>query len=179
VVDVVTVYKSVTDMRDFKEYKATLLEDGTGFTLMEPSVPRFFLDAEDLHDLEGKDMVWEIKKDHLLHSTAIEKRHNRQSKEGTFHFPDGVCCTALHFDNQPNGTLQNQFRVHQVESKEGSGKFQDVAYIFWKMTVDQEARHTRNHKKVAESLDPLALAYERMSLSKKNKKSSVEEKMTD
>jgi hypothetical protein len=80
-VDVVTVvYKAITDMRDMGEFAATLLEDGSGFTLMEPSVPRFFLEPGDLHDLEGDKLCVEVMKSHQLNSTAIDKRKNRQSK---------------------------------------------------------------------------------------------------
>jgi hypothetical protein len=162
VVHVATVYKAVTDMRDMGEFGATLLEDGSGFILMEPSVPRFILEPEDLHDLEGEELCVEVMKSHQLNFTAIDKRKNRQSKQGTFHFPHDIQCTRAHFGNHPNGTLQNQFRVLTVAVQ--AGKTQDIPFIFWKITIDQEARHTRNHK-----VDPLAEAYERMSLSKARK----------
>jgi hypothetical protein len=165
-IDIISIYKPLVDSRDKKGTKATLHEDGCGFTVTEPSVPSFLIkNVLEIHALEGNDVCQPTKQTHQVAANNIFSKAVRQNKQVNFMFPDGITCSADNFNNQKNGKLKNQFRVLDVLVLAAAGGRpaikETIPFIFWKITIENEARHLERQQS-EDSDDDYAKARERM-----------------
>jgi hypothetical protein len=144
-IDAITIYKPLYDMRDRKKTKAVLHEDGGGITITEPSVASFLIkEVAAIHNLEGNDNCVPTEQAHKITATGIQTNEVRGTKQVHFMFPDGVTCKSDHY-NTKNGRLKNNFRllssIVEKKPKPVDNIVQLVPYIFWKVTIDGEARN--------------------------------------
>jgi hypothetical protein len=144
-IDAITIYKPLFDMRDRKKTKAVLHEDGGGITITEPSVASFLIkEVAELHMLEEPTNCVPTEQAHKIAATDIQTREIRKNKQVHLMFPDGITCKLDHFNNK-NGKLKNNFRLLKVivekKADPANNIIQLIPFIFWKVTIDGESRH--------------------------------------
>jgi hypothetical protein len=145
-IDSISIYMPLCDGRDYKNIKAVLHDNGGGFLVTEPAVPFYMIkEVAQLHSLEGKNVCEDAMKMHKMVATAISKKQ-RHEKQVHFLFPDGIVCKANHFSNS-KAKMKMNFRMMDILLKKGDPQLQTadvvqtVAFVFWRIAIDQEARH--------------------------------------
>ena len=173
-VDVLTIYKPLFDLRDAEKSKACLLPDWRGIQITEPKVPLCFSEnAKDMHRMEGKNQICEpTLRAHLAAANDIRKQPRRQQKQVIMRFPDGLTCNAQHFNgknkHEPCKLKNNVRTMETVSMKEKdifSGereKTATVQFIFWKVVI--EAAPRRLEDDTEEESDGLKDAFTRMAM---------------
>jgi hypothetical protein len=171
VVDALTIYKPLYDVRDYKakKVKASLLADGTGITVTEPTVPFYFIqNAGQIYDLEGAKACESTARTHAIAATGIKTNNNRQIKQVTLKFPDGITCNNDNFNKSTtkDGSLKlkNNLRMMPVQmdkDDKGDPITTTIAFVFWKVSIDGEARHL-NADAASDSDEDLDDAFKRM-----------------
>jgi len=145
-IDAITFYKPLFDMRDSKKVKAVLHENGGGLTITEPSVPTYLVkEVVEIHLLEGDKDCVPTQQAHSIAATNIQTKEARQDKQVHLMFPAGIICKLDHFNGKKNRKLKNNFRMIEtiVEKRKSPDKdrVQLTPFIVWKLTIDGEARH--------------------------------------
>jgi hypothetical protein len=161
VVDALTLYCPIVDIRDYKKkkYSASLLPDGSGIRLMVPTSPRFLFDhVSEIHALEKEDECEKTKLRHAVASKDIKKNKRRQTKYLMLRFPGRVVCHNKHF----NGTrtdmkLKGRYRMVQVDIDEVDDKQNPVyvaqPYLVFKMVIDGVKRSVESEDDETDSED--------------------------
>jgi hypothetical protein len=144
VIDFLTIYKPLFDVRDANEskIKASLLSDGTGITITEPTLPTyFFTEVKEMHDLEGDDLCVPLFRAHAVAATGIKMRDSGRLIQSTLRFPVGIKCYSEHVNSSDKNSnslrLKSNLRVLKVDVGElnGSPIENCVHYIFWKVAI--------------------------------------------
>ena len=163
-VEAVTILKPIYDMRDTrnKSITATLLEDGSGIRVREPTVPSYLLDGP-----HGSCRLSKIA--HAVVVKRIKKKNGaRQFKTVILRFPEGTTCSNDHFNKKASRFLNNNigFKELELNGKDSSKTLMEssVAFMTWKLAIDGTSRDFNNSDD-EDSDDELAAA-----LSKHNDK---------
>jgi hypothetical protein len=147
-IDVIRITKPLLDSRDKDAIKAKLHDDGSGFTLFEPATPSFMIkEVLEIHALDLEESCEREKEMHQVVANDISLKEARQNKQVTFEFPDGITCNTDNFANHKSGLLNKEFRLLDVlvDGVKGtdSAVMETKSFVFWKLTVDTEARHLK------------------------------------
>lgn len=126
-VNSLSIFKPIYDARDAKSKKitASLLPDGTGILVREPTVPTYLL---------------EINKE--MKAACMKKEPSHQCKTVLLRFPEGTTCNDKHF-NKNSLQLNNNLRLKSLDlvGKDPSKTMDSkVAYISWKVAIDGDTR---------------------------------------
>jgi hypothetical protein len=143
-VESVTILKPIFDMRDAKNKNitATLLGDGSGIRVSEPTVPSCLLDGP-----HGDCRLSKIA--HAVVAKSIKKKEaglarTRQFKTVILRFPDGKTCNSKHFNKKGTHFLNNNIEVKGLDIKGKDPKKilmeSKVAFMTWKVAVDGTTR---------------------------------------
>lgn len=105
VMDTITIYKPIFDPRDRAKVEVSLLSDGSGIEMKEPTVPTFFFtQVEDMYELDSdEERCASTILAHSVAATAIKNQVHRQSKRVVIEFPDGITCNKDFFNEAGDG----------------------------------------------------------------------------
>jgi hypothetical protein len=139
-VECVTILKPIYDIRDVrnKRITATLLQDGSGIRVSEPTVPFYLLDCP-----HGS-----CERSKIAHAVVVKKikskNTTRQFKTVILQFPQVMTCNNKCFNKKGSNFLLNNIDFKALELK---GKDQrvtlvesKVAYLTWKVATDGTSR---------------------------------------
>ena len=135
IVECASIMKPICDMRDAKNklITATLLADGSGIRVREPSVPSYLLEGP-----HGDCSLSQIA--HKVVSKKIKKKDgNRQFKTQILRFPEGMTCNKSHFNKRGTPLLDNNVDFKDViliKGKEDPDDKIKVSFFTWKVAVD-------------------------------------------
>jgi len=162
-----------------KKVKASLLIDGTGIVITEPSVPQYlYKDLKSMYALDAEAEACEATiRAHKVASTGIKRDEKRQVKQVTVKFPDGMSCNNEFFNNSGTSKLKTNIRFMEVvicQEEDEDGLVNDVnqtcTYVFWKVAIDGTDRRLREESDSDE--DELVGALKRMKIKPEVKKAS-------
>jgi len=169
VMDTITIYKPIFDPRDRAKVEVSLLSDGSGIEMKEPTVPTFFFtQVEDMYELDSdEERCASTILAHSVAATAIKNQVHRQSKRVVIEFPDGITCNKDFFNEAGDGLkLKKRFRMLEVElCKDAAGNpvTTHLTFMYWKVAVDGEEKKLGPDKNKPDDDDDLKNALHRMS----------------
>lgn len=106
-VDTYVIYCVMTDPRDFQDYKAWLLPDGSGIKIRKPKLPSFFLqDIPLFYEKESAiSSTTRMSEVHaMVANNIVTGGPSRQTRQITLYFPHGITCNNQYFnDNERKG----------------------------------------------------------------------------
>jgi hypothetical protein len=171
-IDALVIFKPIFDVRDAKgknKIRASMLPDGDGIVVTEPTLPTFMMEmTNEMHALEGEDNgCVPTYQAHRVAVTDIKKSAGRQTKEVVLRFPDGIRCKMEHFNGKKDGLkLSNNLRILPGELGTG-GADTTFAYIFWKLPIDEKQRLLQEEAEDSDDdLDEALLRMSKMSVTK-------------
>lgn len=132
------IYKPLFDCQD--NVNASLLEDGTGIVVTEPTIPSYMVDQhEKMHTLESQESPSELYlaafHAHTVLVALLRKENKRTTKKSILRFPDNIKCTLEHFNVRDGQKLENKFRLlPDLDAIENETTFNN--YVVWILAVE-------------------------------------------
>jgi hypothetical protein len=110
-IEAVVVHKQICDIYDLlgssktSKISASLLADGSGILIEEPSLPLFMIDKIDnlyANTFKDEELTKALKQAHSYTATAVVQSVDRRTKKYILRFPDEIRC-ILGYMNPSNG----------------------------------------------------------------------------
>jgi hypothetical protein len=150
---------------------ASLLKDGSGLVITQPTAPSFMFDRESVELMyisedPSVEMSIAMVRGHTVAANTIFVNPIRQTKKITVFFPSGMKCRKGPFNNTDDDLLTNNVSV--VEGSLFAGKQFINAAVYWKLVVDRaEKRATALSSAPSTGEDAIVAACKRMSIKKR------------
>ena len=156
-VEVVVLVQKVADITDIRNdpasFSMSLLPDGGGVLVEEPSVPHFMVDSyDDLYDMNKTDtkypdLEYACHTTHAVCMTAIQQNQKRQKNKYILKFPENVVC-KMGYMNPSNGrALRGKVTVATStitnKSKDGAVEFKHVTLRYMAVIKSKERKLLR------------------------------------
>jgi hypothetical protein len=133
-IEALVIQMHLNDVRDAQgadKVSASLLPDGRGVLIEEPSVSAFqYSEIKDLYNgFKSPAMLAVMQNAHTYTTAAIKQTSSRRKKSYILRFPDELVC-KMGYMNQPNGQkLQMVLNVvHTVMTASETGGVKDVSF---------------------------------------------------
>ena len=149
--------KQVADIVDIRNdpasFSMTLLPDGGGVLVQEPSVPNYMIDSfDDLYDMnkndtKNPDLEYACHTNHAVCMTAIQQNQQRQKSRYILKFPENVVC-KMGYMNPSNGrALRGKVTVTTStitnKKNDGSVEFKHVNIRYMAVIKSKERKLLR------------------------------------
>jgi hypothetical protein len=153
VVDKLSLYKPIYDIKDFQEgrYSARLSSDGTGIYCVEPTIPHFLWTSKDRTSIQaivdGGDVCNVTDKSYKITTTRLQENKEFRTTEVYYAFPKGVTCNNEHFNKDDKGMsppnpfhlltkMHLQQRVIGTSTDSGDDIYDFMPFVVWKVAID-------------------------------------------
>jgi predicted RNA-binding protein with TRAM domain len=183
VMDKLTIMKPIFDINDFEKnvFQGTLLEDGSGIIITEPTIPGYMWDnVNEIQKLIDADSTGVCEPSLLTFKTIrtdLKKHRELQTTQNTYLFPDGVTCNNEFFNKQTRRSsqldLDTEMFVHGQkigESEDGEAIIQYCSFIVFKLGIDGAGKQTEE----ADEVRGVNKAFARLGIKTKGTKSMDE-----
>ena len=162
-IEVVVLHKQVNDIEDVRNPSnsivVSLLPDGSGVVVEEPSVPSFMTwNGDELYDgCANEEMANTLRATHAVCMTSIESQ-GRQKKKYILNFPDNVVCQMGYMNPSTGRILRGHVAVSNTDfsSKNGRLKFTHVTIRYMAVIKSEERKLLRSAEATSNVEDLLA-----------------------
>ena len=127
----ILIFKSLFNLRDYKQTKAYLNTDGCSIMIKEPAVVTYMTkDLKKMHELDGTEMCATILMIKKMVASEIDDTKNHSEKTIELCFPADIACNADNYNygggrSSRSGKLKNY--CHMMETVVSKDK---MAWIF-------------------------------------------------
>ena len=151
-IEVVVLHKQVNDIEDVRNLGnsivVSLLPDGSGVVVEEPSVPAFMTwKGDELYDgCANQEMANTLRATHAVCMTSIESQQGRQKKKYILNFPDNVVCQMGYMNPSTGRILRGHVSVSKTEfsGKAGRIDFTHVTIRYMAVIKTEERKLLRS-----------------------------------
>ena len=138
-VEVVVIQKQVNDIDDVRDtanhpITMTLLEDGSGIDVVEPSMPSFMLAPNgglDLYEDCKEEMAKALLTKHMIQVAGIKNTPSRKTNKYRLKFPPNIRCKMGYMNEMNGNDLHGHVTVVKKDIKNKRGK----SIVFTNVTI--------------------------------------------
>lgn len=139
-VEAVVLIKQVSDIADARapnKYTMSLLEDGTGVLVEEPSVPNFFIKQFDgLYEGYTKEhSMFAMHTTHAVCMTALLAAPERQTRKYIMKFPNGIKWKKGYMNTVNGNSLRGDVKLTKTSVKNGAYSMIEFSHFTIRFTA--------------------------------------------
>jgi hypothetical protein len=136
VVDALTFLYPLSDPNNLLYLKAVLLPNGSGISLMEPTVTEYFWKwVVMIHNQETTEACEKMVTEHRNNAAALKKAETHRTKKILLEFPGGMRCKADHFSSKIL-KLKVPYRELEIPIRNSISNKRFVQYAWWKVAIN-------------------------------------------